>query len=116
MGGGRVLGHDNEDIRICMRTIIRTRRKGRLTSNSVPRHSYRRELGNSFKSCLFPGQDTARKMGTIGEPLLLRRERSGHRPASGAAGAQDATAGRIGDVSGVETRQWDEKHYGGGVR
>src|SRR5689334_9204894 len=44
-------------------------------------------------------------MRPVGKTLLLRRERSGHRSASGTAGEHDFTAGRIGDASRIEARQ-----------
>jgi hypothetical protein len=44
-------------------------------------------------------------MRAIGETLLLRYERSGHRPAARAAGEHDLTAGRLGNGGGIEAGQ-----------
>jgi hypothetical protein len=49
-----------------MRTTIRAIKIGRLTSNTVPRHSYSLIFCNSFKPSLLPGQHAARKVLVVG--------------------------------------------------
>src|SRR5262249_32088291 len=51
-------------------------------------------------------------MRTIGETLLLRRERSGHRAAAGTAGGHHVTAARIGNGGRIETGQRNENGFG----